>query len=74
MVPVVTANSLDTLNTLDRSGDLYYEWRTKAEPLLWLADGICGAVREHLLQIDDQPFQALRGAGVIDQLIYISSP
>jgi hypothetical protein len=65
---------LDALNTLDRSGELRYEWRTKAEPLLWLADCICGAVREHLLQIDDQPFQELHSAGVIDQLIYISSP
>jgi hypothetical protein len=65
---------LDTLNALDRSGELHYEWRTKAEPLLWLADCICGTVREQLLQIDDQPFEQLRATGVIDQLIYISSP
>jgi len=63
---------LDTLNALNRSGELHYEWRTKAESLLWLADCICGTVREHLLGIDDRPFEQLRAAGVIDQLIYIS--
>jgi hypothetical protein len=65
---------LDTLNALHRPGELAYEWRDKSEPLLWLADGICGAVREHLQQIDDQPLDALRQRGVIDQLDYITSP
>jgi hypothetical protein len=65
---------LDTLNALGHAGQLHYEWRTKAEPLLWLADCICGAVREHLLNINDQPFHDLRAAGVIDQLNYIKLP
>jgi hypothetical protein len=65
---------LDTLNELERPGQLSYEWRDKSEPLLWLADGICGAVREHLLQTDNEPFDSLRKAGVIDQLDYMSSP
>lgn len=65
---------LDTLNALERPGELAYEWRDKSEALLWLADGICGAVRQHLLQIDDSPLNALRDASVIGQLDYISSP
>jgi hypothetical protein len=65
---------LDTLNALERPGELAYEWRTKSEPLLWLADGICGAVREHLIRADDMPIEALRQAGVIDQLDYRGSP
>jgi len=64
---------LDTLNDLGSSGQLRYEWRTKSESLLWLADGICGAVRQHLLRTGDATFQDLRKAGVIDELIYISS-
>ncbi len=65
---------LDTLNALERPGELAYEWRTKSETLLWLADGVCGAVREHLLQVNDEPLNALRAAGVIGQLDYVSSP
>lgn len=65
---------LDTLNALERPGELAYEWRDKSEALLWLADGICGAVRQHLLQIDDSPLNALRDTSVIGQLDYISSP
>jgi hypothetical protein len=64
---------LDTLNDLGSAGQLRYEWRTKSESLLWLADGICGAVRQHLLRTGDATFQDLRKAGVIDELIYISS-
>jgi hypothetical protein len=65
---------LDTLNELGTSGRLAYEWRSKSEPLLWLADGICGVVRQHLLQSDESAFQELKAGGVIDELIYISSP
>lgn len=64
---------LDTLNALQRPGELAYQWRDKSESLLWLADGICGAVRQHLLQIDDGPLEALRAAGVVDDLKYIGS-
>ena len=65
---------LDTLNAMDRPGELAYEWRDKSETLLWLADGICGAVRQHLLRIDDVPLNSLREAGVLGELDYISSP
>lgn len=65
---------LDTLNELGVPGELLYQWRTKAESLLWLADGICGAVREHLLQTDESAFRELKAAGVIDDLIYIGRP
>jgi hypothetical protein len=65
---------LDALNALQRPGELAYQWRDKSESLLWLADGICGAVRQHLLQIDDGPLEVLRATGVVDDLDYISSP
>jgi hypothetical protein len=35
---------LDTLRELGHVGGIRYEWRPKTEQLLWVADGICGAV------------------------------
>jgi len=42
-----------------------YDWRSKAEPLLWIADAIAGAVGEHVSGKDDQWFARLDAAGVI---------
>lgn len=64
---------LDTFNELQSPGAFAYDWETKAEPLVWLADAVCGAVREHLIDPDAAPhFDRLQNAGVIDQLIYTS--
>lgn len=64
---------LDTLQSLDAPGALTYSWRPKPEPFLWLADGVCGAVREFLLDTDDAHYyHRLRGDGVIDEPIYIN--
>jgi hypothetical protein len=46
-----------------------YAWETKAEPLLWLADAIAGAVGEHLVGKDSTWFDQLEAGGVI-QLEY----
>ena len=62
---------LDTLNANNRPSAIAYEWRNKGEKLLWLADGICGAVRGYLLQTDDTAFVDLQRAGVIDALVYV---
>ncbi len=42
-----------------------YDWRSKAEPLLWIADAIAGAVGEHVSGKDDHWFARLDAAGVI---------
>jgi hypothetical protein len=47
------AQILDTLRGLPGSPVLAYEWRGKDEPSLWIADTICGVVREHLERTTD---------------------
>jgi hypothetical protein len=64
---------LDVLHDLGTPGALAYHWRPKAEPFLWLADGVCGAVRGFLLGDTDQAhYDRLCQAGVINTLIYIN--
>ena len=56
---------LDVLREMGKAGKAAYRWETKSEPLLWLADAVCGAVREHLTQTDDEWIQRLEaGADV----------
>jgi len=43
-----------------------YDWRSKAEPLLWIADAICGVTAEHLLGRSSAIFDRLAHAGVIE--------
>lgn len=64
------ATILDTFAKLGRPHAFTYEWRTKAEPLLWIADAINGAIKEHLLAEDDRWLEHLRRSGVIDELTY----
>lgn len=64
---------LDTLHELDQPA-LRYEWRAKEERLLWIADGICGAVGQHLLAEDDPPLIRLQAGGNVGELIYLSEP
>lgn len=40
---------LDTLRPIAGSEGFSYDWKTKQEPLLWIADAISGGVREHLM-------------------------
>lgn len=47
-----------------------YDWRTKAEPLLWIADAIGGVCREHLIGRSSSRHDRLQAAGVIDGLVY----
>jgi hypothetical protein len=64
---------LDVLQDLGTPGALAYHWRPKAEPFLWLADGVCGAVRGFLLGDPHQDYyDRLCQAGVIGDLIYIN--
>lgn len=48
-----------------------YDWRSKREPVLWLADAIGGAVHEHLVGRSDGPFDRLKAIKLIDQIVYV---
>ena len=68
------ATILDVLNSIGSSGSLTYRWYEKGEPLLWLADAICGAMGEYLLSTEDTGyFDRLQKTGVIKEPIYINS-
>lgn len=47
-----------------------YDWRTKAEPLLWIADAIGGSCREHLVGQNSERHDQLVASGVLDGLTY----
>lgn len=67
------ATILDTLNNLCYTGSLTYGWYRKEEPLLWLADALCGATREFLLSTKYADyFSELQDTGVIKQPIFIN--
>ena len=61
------------LDAFNRSGGVpfTYDWRTKAEPLLWVADAIGGACREHLIGRNSQPYERLQAMGAIDGITYV---
>jgi len=65
---------LDSLNPKGGSSAMTYDWRSKNEPLLWLADGVCGAVADFLLQAEDklQYYDQLQACNTITGLTYIS--
>ncbi|CAN5797005.1 hypothetical protein BH23ACT2_BH23ACT2_07260 [soil metagenome] len=60
------------LDTFNRSGGVpfTYDWRTKAEPLLWIADAVGGACREHLIGQNSEPFERLHAIGAIGTITY----
>ena len=43
----------------------HYEWRSKSEPLLWIADAIAGAVGEHVVGKDSSWFERLEEGKVL---------
>lgn len=47
-----------------------YDWRTNAEPLLWIADAVGGACREHLIGQRSEHFERLLTTGAISGLTY----
>lgn len=56
------------LNTFatDGGAPFRYDWRSKAEPFLWIADAICGITAEHLLGRSNAIFDQLANAGIIE--------
>lgn len=53
---------LDQLRLQETPGRLAYDWRPKQEPLIWIADAVGGAVREHLLGTEAARFEPIREA------------
>lgn len=51
-----------------------YRWEPKQERLLWIADAICGAIKEYLLEEATAPFVRLHAAGVLGELRYRTAP
>jgi|GEM_PF-1138212 len=60
------------LNTFEGVGGVPfgYDHRTKNEQILWIADAVCGAIKDHLTGDDPQWFNRLQSSGVISQLTY----
>jgi hypothetical protein len=50
---------LDVLKDMGKAGQLTYDWHTKTDRTLWLADAVCGAVREYLLDQDTTYYEQL---------------
>ena len=50
-----------------------YEWRTKAEPLLWYPDALTGVVQEYLTNERTQHFRQLRKARVTTEVRYVAN-
>lgn len=58
----------------DLGTPLAYRWEPKAEPLLWVADAICGVMKEYLLGEDTAPYELLRDGGVLGGPLYRRLP
>ena len=48
-----------------------YDWRTKAEPLLWYPDALAGVAREHLTEGLSADFNRLHSALVVTDIRYV---
>lgn len=53
---------LDTLTGREDATDFAYDWRTKSEPLIWVADAVGGAVREHLVGTEPEWYDPISKA------------
>jgi hypothetical protein len=47
-----------------------YRWEPKSESLLWVADAVCGAVKEYVLREDGSWLDRLESAAVVNDLRY----
>ena len=48
-----------------------YDWRTKAEPLLWYPDALAGVAREHPTEGLSADFNRLHSALVVTDIRYV---
>lgn len=64
---------LRALQEMGAPGALRYDWRDKSERVLWLADAVCGVVREYLLQTPEAGYyDELKATGVVAEPIYLA--
>jgi len=49
-----------------------YDWRTKAEPLLWYADALAGIAREHLTDGQSAGFSFLQSTLTVTNVCYVT--
>ena len=49
-----------------------YDWRTKAEPLLWYPDAMAGVVREHLTDGQSAGFSILQSTRTVTEVCYVT--
>ncbi len=62
---------LDALKAHKPPDQFAYNWYLKKEPLLWLADALCGITRSHLLGTDDSGyFELIQEKKVVSGIIY----
>lgn len=66
-----TSNQRDRSVILDAFRDeggvpFRYDWRSKAEPLLWIADAVSGIVAAHLLGGRAEHYERLSNGGLIE--------
>ena len=54
------------------TGTLSYDWRTKAEPLLWYPDAMAGIAREHLIEGQSEMFSSLQKTSSLTEIRYIA--
>ena len=54
------------------TGAFTYDWRTKAEPLLWYADALAGLAREHLTQGQSEGLSRLQRALIVTDIRYVT--
>lgn len=56
----------------DRTAPAFdYDWRTKAEPLLWYPDALAGIVREQITQGRSTGFSFLQGTRTVTDVRYV---
>jgi hypothetical protein len=74
--PQDDARDRQTLIEAVRQADapLRYRWEKKAEPMLWIADAICGVIKEYLLGEDTAPLERLQTEYVLGDLRYRRAP
>lgn len=60
---------LDTRRT--SAATFTYDWRTKAEPLLWYADALAGVAREQLTFGVSEDFRFLQDARILNDIRYV---
>jgi hypothetical protein len=58
------------LDRIGRPDALACGWHTKAEPLLWFADALCGIVSDYLLRGTSPHYERLCANSVISEPVY----